>query len=90
MNIYVLQLLGNSFNKYLINDDRMKLTYINETISKDWRMFKNREKLRKHALSENDENKIKKKREKSWKQTEFHLNIEYKFALKDDLEKDAN
>ena len=40
----------------------MKLTYVNETISKDWRMFKNRGRFRKHALSKNDENKIKRKR----------------------------
>ena len=53
-------------------------------------MFKDREKFRKHALSENDENKIKKKREKSRKQTEFHLNVEYKFVLKNDLEEDAD
>ena len=53
-------------------------------------MLKNREKSRKHALSENDENKIKKKRGRSRKQTKSHLNIEYKFVLKDDLEKDAN
>ena len=53
-------------------------------------MFKSRRKSRKHALSENDENKTKKKRGKSRKQTEFHLNIEYKFALKDDLEENAD
>ena len=34
LNIYVLKSLESSFNKYLINDDRMKLTYINETILK--------------------------------------------------------
>ena len=53
-------------------------------------MFKNREKLRKHALSENDENKIKKKREKLRNQTKSHLNVKYKSVLKDDLKKDAN
>ena len=53
-------------------------------------MFKSREKFYKHALSENDKNKIKRKREKSRKQTKSHLNAEYKFALKDDLEKNAN
>ena len=53
-------------------------------------MFKSREKLRKHALSENDKNKIKRKRGESWKQTEFHSNAEYKFASKDDLEENAN
>ena len=90
LNIYVLKSFGSSFNKYLINDDCMKLIYINETISKDWRMFKNREKSCKHALSKNNKNKIKRKRERSRKQTEFYLNIEYKFVLKDDLEKDAD
>ena len=90
LNIYVLKFLKNSFNKYLINDDRMKLIYINETISKDWRMFKNRERFYKHALLKNDENKIKKKRERSRKQAEFHLNIKYKSALKDDLEENAD
>ena len=74
----------------MINNDRMKLIYVNETISKDWRMFKNWKKLRKHALSENDENKIKKKREKSRKQAEFHSNVEYKFVLKDDLKENAD
>ena len=68
----------------------MKLTYVNEIISKGWRMFKNREKPRKHALLKNDENKIKRKREKSRKQTKSHSNIEYKFVLKDDLEEDAD
>ena len=53
-------------------------------------MFRNRRRFRKHALSENDEIKIKRKRERSRKQTEFHLKIEYKFALKDDLEEDAD
>ena len=53
-------------------------------------MFKSRERFRKHALSKNDKNKIKRKRERSRKQAEFHLNAEYKFALKDDLEENAN
>ena len=53
-------------------------------------MFKNREKSRKHALSENDENKVKRKREKSRKQTKFHSNAEYKSASNDDFEKNAN
>ena len=53
-------------------------------------MFKDREKSRKHALSENDENKIKRKREKSRKQIEFYLNVEYKFASKNDFEENAN
>ena len=90
LNIYVLKFFESSFNKYLINDDRMKLIYINETISKDWRMFKGRKRSRKHTLSKNDENKIKKKRERSRKQTESHSNVEYKFVSKDNLEEDAN
>ena len=53
-------------------------------------MFKSRERLRKHALSENDKNKIKRKREKSRKQTEFHSNAKYKSVLKDDLEENAD
>ena len=53
-------------------------------------MFKDRERFRKHALSKNDENKIKKKRERLQKQIEFYLNVEYKFVSKDDLEKDAD
>ena len=53
-------------------------------------MFKSREKLRKHALSENDKNKIKRKRRRLQKQTKSHLNVEYKFVSKNDLEKDAN
>ena len=53
-------------------------------------MFKDREKLRKNALSKNNKNKIKKKHGRSRKQTEFHLNIEYKFVLKDDFEENAN
>ena len=90
LNIYVLKLFESLFNKYLINNDRMKLTYINETISKGWRMFKSREKFQKHVLSENNENKIKRKREKLRKQTKSHLNIKYKFALKDNLEENAD
>ena len=53
-------------------------------------MFKGREKFRKHALSKNDENKIKKKREKLRKQIEFHSNVKYKFISNDDFEEDAN
>ena len=53
-------------------------------------MFKSREKLRKHTLSENNENKIKRKRERSRKQTEFHLNVEYKSVSKNDLEENVN
>ena len=68
----------------------MKLIYVNEIILKDWRMFKDRERSRKHALSENDENKIKRKRERSRKQTEFHSNVKYKFASNDDLEENVN
>ena len=90
LNIYVLKSSENSFNKYLINDDRMKLTYINEAILKDWRMFKSRKRFCKHALLKNDKNKIKKKRERLRKQIKFYLNAEYKFALKDDLEKNVN
>ena len=90
LNIYVLKSFESSFNKYLINDNYMKLIYINETISKDWRMFKNRKKFQKHALSKNDKNKIKKKRERSRKQTKSHSNAEYKFILKNDFEENAN
>ena len=53
-------------------------------------MFKNRERFYKHALLKNDENKIKKKRQRSRKQAEFHLNIKYKSPLKDDLEENAD
>ena len=53
-------------------------------------MFKDREKLRKHALSENDKNKIKKKRERSRKQTKSHSNAEYKFVSENDLEENAD
>ena len=53
-------------------------------------MFRGRKKFRKHALSENDKNKIKRKREKSRKQTESHSNVKYKFVLKDDFEEDAD
>ena len=53
-------------------------------------MFKDRKKFRKHILLKNDEIKIKIKREKLRKQTEFYLNVEYKFISKNDLEKNAN
>ena len=53
-------------------------------------MFKNRKRFRKHILSKNDEIKIKRKRERSRKQIESHLNAEYKFVLKDDLEENAD
>ena len=53
-------------------------------------MFKDRKKLRKHALSENNKNKIKRKRERLQKQTEFYSNIEYKFVLKNNLEENAD
>ena len=53
-------------------------------------MFKSRKKSCKHALSKNDKNKIKRKRERLRKQTEFHSNAEYKFVLKDNFKEDAN
>ena len=53
-------------------------------------MFRNRKKFRKHALSENDENKIKRKRKRSRKQTKFHSNIEYEFVSKNDLKENAD
>ena len=53
-------------------------------------MFKDRERSRKHALSKNDKIKIKKKRGKSRKQTESHLNVEYKSVLKNDLKENAD
>ena len=53
-------------------------------------MFKDREKFCKHALSKNNKNKIKRKRGRSRKQTKSHLNVEYKFVLKDDLEENAD
>ena len=53
-------------------------------------MLKSREKLRKHALLKNDENKIKRKRERPRKQTEPHSNAEYKPASKNDLEENAD
>ena len=53
-------------------------------------MFKSRERFCKHALLKNDKIKIKRKRERSQKQTKSHLNIEYKFALKNDLEENAD
>ena len=53
-------------------------------------MFKGRKKSRKHALSKNNENKIKRKRGKLRKQTESYSNTEYKFVSKDDLEENAD
>ena len=53
-------------------------------------MFKNRKRFRKHALSENDKIKIKKKRERLRKQTEFHSNVEYKFVSKNDFKENAD
>ena len=53
-------------------------------------MFKNREKLRKYALSKNNKIKIKRKCEKLQKQTKFHSNIKYKFVLKNDLKENAD
>ena len=53
-------------------------------------MFKSWEKSCKHALSENNKNKIKRKRGKSRKQTEFHLNIKYKFVSNNNFKKNAN
>ena len=53
-------------------------------------MFKNRKRFRKHTLLENNKNKIKRKRGKLRKQIESHINAEYKFILKNDLEDDVN
>ena len=53
-------------------------------------MFKDRERFHKHTLLKNDENKIKRKRERLQKQIKFYLNAEYKSALKDDFEKNVN
>ena len=53
-------------------------------------MFKNRERFWKHALSENNENKIKRKRERLQKQIKSHLNVEYKFISKNNLKENLN
>ena len=53
-------------------------------------MFRNREKSRKHALLKNDENKIKRKRERLQKQIKFHSNVEYKFVSKNDFKENAD
>ena len=90
LNTYVLKPPGSSPNKYLISGDRMKLAYVDEAISKGWRMPRGRGRPRKHALPEDDGNKVKRKRGRPRKQAEPHPDAEYKPAPKDDLEEDAD
>ena len=47
LNIYVFKFFENSFNKYFINDNKMKLINVNEKIIKNWRMFRDRDKFAK-------------------------------------------
>ena len=47
LNIYVLKSLENFSNKYLINENKMKIINVNKKIIKSWRMSKNCEKFAK-------------------------------------------
>ena len=91
LNIYVFKLSKNSSNKYFINDDRIKLTYIKEKIFKNWRMFRDRERFFKTKISIEKNNKsienviIKRKREKSRKIQNFNENLDaYFLSLSND------
>ena len=43
LNIYVFKSSEKSSNKYLINENRMKLINVKEKMNKSWRMFRDRE-----------------------------------------------
>ena len=84
LNIYMLKSSKSSSNKYLINDDRMKLTNVDENIIKDWRMSRDRERSRKTAIEKSSN--LKRKRERSRKtRKKLNLDADFDLVLLDDL-----
>ena len=98
LNIYVFKFSKNSSNKYFINDNRMKLTYVKKEIFKNWRMFYDRERFLKTKTSIEKNNKsiknmiIKRKREKSRKSRDFNEDFDTNFllSLNDELNENSN
>ena len=84
LNIYMLKSSKSSSNKYLINDDRMKLTNVDENIIKNWRMSRDRETSRKTTIEKSSN--LKRKRERSRKtRKKLNLDANFDFVLLDDL-----
>ena len=54
LNIYIFKFFKNSFNKYFINDDKMKLININEKIIKNWRISRDKKKSAKIKITINN------------------------------------
>ena len=95
LNIYVFKFFENSFNKYFINDDRMKLINVDEKVIKNWRMSRDKEKSAKAKITI-DDNKISdaviitiKKRDRFKKIISINENDEYLSSL-NELEEDAD
>ena len=82
-NIYVVKFFEKSFNNYLINDDRMKLTYVNdENVIKNWRFSRDRERSKKIKFNKNA--KSEQVREK------FVNDVDFEFFYSSDIEKFQN
>ena len=82
-NIYVVKFFEKSFNNYLINDDRMKLTYVNdENVIKNWRFSRDRERSKKIKFNKNAKNE--QTREK------FADDVDFEFFYSSDIEKFQN
>ena len=98
LNIYVFKFSRNSSNKYFINDDRMKLTYVKKKKFKNWRISRDRERFFKAKTLIEKNNKsienviIKRKREKSRKIRDFNKNFDANFLLSsnDKLNENSN
>ena len=100
LNIYVFKSLESFLNKYLINDDKMKMINVNEKIIKNRRMSRDRERFAKQKTREliesNDvafasEMIIKRKRDRSRKiDVSIDSNVDYKSSSQNELDEDLD
>ena len=100
LNIYVFKSLESFSNKYLINDDKIKMINVNEKIIKDWRMSRDRERFAKQKtmqlIESNDvafanEVIIKRKRDRSRKiDVSIDSNVDYKSSSQNELDEDLD
>ena len=73
LNTYVVKFLKKFLNSYLINNNRIKLTYVNKKVIKSWRLSRDCNKLKKIKASKNNNNENKQPYVKLVKKTEFAL-----------------
>ena len=97
LNIYVFKFSENSFNKYFISDDRMKLINVNEKVVKNWRMPRGREKFAKIKIIIDDNEiidveiiMIKNKSERKKKRSSFENSNDDYLSSSNEFEKNAD